>query len=206
MVKVKNVVIVHCYGCDPKSHWFPWLEKEFKKEGVKVFVPDFGQDEVPSFQRWAGILERVLKGVLHSQNSLSDGARNSSSPCAEGLNPAETVLIGHSLGGALIPRVLSEWKGESFLAVFLVATPFTDLGWPTLRPFFKKRVIKKGVARKMGFVKIFASDNDPYVPLEHAYKYQKVLGGEVIVEKGKEHLWQEEYEGLKKEVRALGSR
>lgn len=182
MAKIKNVVIAHCYGCDPSSHWFNWLKKELEKDEVKVFVPNFGQDEVPIFEKWAGVLEAILKG----------------------LEPAETVLIGHSLGGALIPRVLSGWKGKKFLAAFLVAAPFTDLGWPTLKPFFKKGLIKKDVFEKAGSFKIFISDNDPYVPLEHAYKYQKVLGGEVVVEKGKEHLWQEKYEGLIEKVKKLG--
>ncbi|OGJ47318.1 hypothetical protein A2344_05240 [Candidatus Peregrinibacteria bacterium RIFOXYB12_FULL_41_12] len=181
MAKIKNVVIAHCYGCEPSSHWFPWLENELKHDGLKVFVPNFGQDEVPMFDKWASALEAVLQKV----------------------DPSETVLIGHSLGGALIPRVLSGWKGEKFKAAFLVAAPFTDLGWPTLRPFFKKGVVGANVVEKVGVVKIFASDNDPYVPLEHAYKYQEILGGEVVIENGKEHLWQEEYEGLLHTVRQL---
>ncbi|MFA6527958.1 MAG: alpha/beta fold hydrolase [Candidatus Gracilibacteria bacterium] len=181
MGKIKNVVIAHCYGCDPSSHWFPWLKKELEKEGIKVFVPNFGQDEVPSFEKWTLVLEAILKD----------------------LNPVETVLIGHSLGGALIPRFLSGWKGEPFLAVFLVAAPFDGLGWPTLRPFFKKGVISddvRGCAKKFFIIN---SDNDPYVPLDHGYKYQEVLGGEVIVEKGKEHLWQEEYGKLKEMVMGI---
>jgi len=179
---VKNVVIAHCYGCDPSSHWFNWLKKELEKDGVKVFIPDFGQEEVPIFDKWAGI----LKGVI------------------DDLKPSETILVGHSLGAALIPRVLSEFDGEAFFGTFLVAAPFTDLEWPTLRPFFKKCVVKKSASAKTGLVKIFASDNDPYVPLDHAYKYQNILGGEVVVENGKDHLGGDKYERLKEEIRKAG--
>lgn len=182
MVKIKNVVIAHCYGCDPSSHWFPWLKKELEKEGLKVFVPDFGQDEVPMFDKWSSVLKAVLKG----------------------LKPSETVLIGHSLGGALIPRVLSGLKGEPFLAVFLVAVPFDDLGWPTLRPFFKKGVLTDDVRGRAKKFFMLNSDNDPHVPLEHGKKYQEMLGGKVIVEHGKEHLWQEEYGGLLEKLGEVG--
>ncbi|HAU39518.1 MAG: YdeN-like protein [Candidatus Peregrinibacteria bacterium GW2011_GWF2_43_17] len=175
---IKNVVIAHCYGCDPSSHWFNWLKKELEKEGLKVFVPNFGQDEVPIFEKWVEGLQGVVKK----------------------LDSAETVLIGHSLGGALIPRFLSGWEGEPFLAVFLVAAPFDDLGWPTLKPFFKKGVIAQDISKKAKKFFILNSDNDPYVPLEHGCKYQEVTGGEVIVENGKGHLTQESYGRIKEMV------
>jgi len=171
-----NAIIIHGYGADPSSNWFPWLASELREEGWQVKVPDFGQDMVPSYEEWKKKFLEEVKGLL----------------------PSETVLIGHSLGGALIPRVLSEWNSEVFRASFLVAAPVENIGWGNLQPFFDAS--RLGDAAKMGKVKLFYSDDDPYVSLEHGEKYRDLLGGELTVEKGKEHLWQSTYEDLKESI------
>ena len=167
-----NVIICHGYGADPYSNWFPWLKGELP--GCDVKVPDFGQNEVPDYDLWAAKLKEALNG----------------------LNPSETVLIGHSLGGALIPRYLSGYAGEPFLASFLVAAPFSNIGWGVLSDFFEKGKLEASAKDKMGKITILASDDDPHVPLDHSEKYRELLGGEVIVEHNMEHLWQREYERL----------
>lgn len=172
---VENVIIIHGYGADPGSNWFPWLAGELRDAGLQVKVPDFGQDLQPDFSRWSEVLREALNG----------------------LNPQETVLVGHSLGGALISRYLSSYEGEPFLASFLVAAPFSDLDWGNLKDFFEKGKMDASAKDNMGKVVILASDDDPHVPLDHAEKYRELLGGEVILEHALEHLWQPEYERLK---------
>lgn len=183
MLLMKNVIIIHGYGADPDSNWFPWLKRELESAGLEVEVPDFGQDVEPGFSNWSSVLSEAL----------------------EGLDPRETVLVGHSLGGALIPRYLSGYKGEPFLASFLVASPFDNLGWGNLEGFFEKSELSASAKDKIGKITILASDDDPYVPLNHAEKYGELLGGEVIVEKGLEHLWQSEYKRLQDLIKKASS-
>lgn len=172
MAEVKNVIICHGYGADPMSNWFDWLRREL--EGLDVKVPDFGQDQTPDYGKWSTKLEEVLQG----------------------LNPGETVLVGHSLGGALVSRYLSQYEGEPFLKAFLVAAPYENIGWEVLDVFFDGSKLDASAKDKAKKFYILASDNDPYIPLDHADKFKELLGGEVIVENGLEHIWQSEYERL----------
>ncbi len=176
----KNAIIIHGYGGDPSGNWFPWLERELVAEGWNVKVPDFGQHEVPNYEHWNSVFLEVVAG----------------------LDPKETVLVGHSLGGALIPRVLADWTGGSFKASFLVAAPYENIGWETLDPFFDASRV--GTSEKMGKVSLFYSDDDPYVPLWHSEKYKEVLGGELTVQHAKEHLWDREYEILRDAILQTG--
>jgi len=182
MGEIKNVIICHCYGCAPDSNWFPWLKNELEKEGVKVFVPDFGQVEVPDYDKWHKRLCDALNGLV----------------------PSETVLVGHSLGAALIPRYLSSYDGEPFAATFLVAAPFDNVGWKVLEPFFERSGLQKSAGGKMGKLTLINSDDDPYVPLGHGEKYKELFGGEAIVEHAMEHIWQSTYPRLKGLVLAIG--
>ncbi|OIP79950.1 hypothetical protein COW94_05175 [Candidatus Peregrinibacteria bacterium CG22_combo_CG10-13_8_21_14_all_44_10] len=172
---MKNVVICHCYGCAPDSNWFPWLRGELEKEGFVVRVPDFGQANVPDYHKWHGALESSL----------------------EGLQPDETILVGHSLGAALIPRFLGGWDKGPFKATFLVAAPFDNVGWKVLQPFFDNSDLASSAGSKMGKLTLINSDDDPYIPVDHADKYKDLFGGDIIVEHAMEHIWQSTYPRLK---------
>ena len=123
----------------------------------------------------------------------------------DGLDPSETVVVGHSLGAALIPRYLSRYNGESFLATFLVAAPFDNVGWKVLESFFEKGRLDKSAREKMGKLTLINSDDDPYVPLNHGEKYKELFGGETIVEHAMEHIWQTTYPRLKNLLLSLHS-
>jgi len=52
---MRNIFIIHgSYGY-PEENWFPWLKKELKKLGDRVFVPQFPiPKEKRRNQAWGG--------------------------------------------------------------------------------------------------------------------------------------------------------
>lgn len=78
-----NIFIFHGTGGYPEENWFPWLKEELEKEGMKVFVPQFPNPDKPKVSEWLNTLKEY-------ERYLNE----------------ETILIGHSLGGIFLLRVL----------------------------------------------------------------------------------------------------
>jgi predicted alpha/beta hydrolase family esterase len=162
-----DVFIFHGYGADPNSNWFPWLKEQLEAKGYTVFVPAFPDTNNPNREKWMKHFEQYKKHITE-----------------------DTIFVGHSLGAALILNIL-ETLSKPIKASFLVAGFVGELG-PDFDPYvgsisirdFNWDKIKKNCKK---FV-IFASDNDPYVPMEKAEELQKKLPSELIIIKGGEHL------------------
>ncbi len=164
---MSTVFIFHGYGADPNSNWFPWLKKELEKKGYRVFVPAFPDTNNPSREKWLKHFEQYRKQITE-----------------------DTIFVGHSLGAALILNIL-ETLGKSIKASILVAGFVGQLG-PDFDPYvgsianrhFNWDKIKNNCKK---FI-LFASDNDPYVPLAKVEELHKKLPSELVIIKGAEHL------------------
>jgi len=77
-------------------------------EGYEVHYPRMPDEDDPNYPRWKTALEKEI-------GRLRNGA----------------VLVGHSIGGTILLKVLTELRtARSFCAIFLIATPFAgDGGW-----------------------------------------------------------------------------
>lgn len=162
-----NVFIFHGYGADPSANWFPWLKEELEKKGYTVFVPAFPDTNNPDRDKWLEHLEQYKEHINE-----------------------DTIFVGHSLGAPFILNIL-ERLNHPIKASFLVAGFVGPLGpdfdlyvgsianrnfnWDKIKNNCKKFVI-------------FASDNDPFVPLKKAEELHKNLSSELIIIKGGEHL------------------
>ena len=87
------------------------------------------------------------------------------------------VLVGHSLGGSVLLKYLSEEEcGLRFSALFLAATPFWGLpGWE-----YEGFALRRGFARhlpKMGRIALYHALDDDVVARSHALRYRKSLPG-----------------------------
>ncbi len=163
-----TVFIFHGWGADPESNWFPWLKEELEKKNYRVFVPAFPNSDFPNLTKWLGEFEKYRKYV-----------------------DEETIFIGHSLGSSFILHVL-QTVDKPIKAAFFVAGfvgPIGDefdryIGDISIRSFDWKRIRQK--CKK--FV-IFASDNDPYVPMKKTKElYELLPNSELIIIKGAAHL------------------
>lgn len=162
-------LIVHgAYG-RPDGNWFQWLKAELEMDGHEVFVPRFPTPDGQLFDAWSEIATTILSQF-----------------------PAEdTVLIGHSVGAAFILR-LAELSKQPYKAVFPICPFVCDLGLPefdTLNSSFVHHqfswdMVSKGAQN----IICFASDNDPYVPLEFSKKISDSLNSEIVVVANGGHL------------------
>jgi len=152
-----NIFIFHGTEGYPEENWFPWLKLELEQKENKVFVPQFPSPPVvpAKISEWFDVLKKYEQYI--DENS---------------------ILIGHSLGGVFLLRVLEKLT-HPIKAAFFIGTP---IGVRPILNFdrdsnfsgfeFNWKEIKK---KTQNFV-VFQSDDDPYVGLENGKELAKNLG------------------------------
>lgn len=163
-----NVIIIHgAYG-HPNENWIPWLKAELEKIGCNVLVPKFPTPEGQNIDNWMNVLNKYDKYF-----------------------DSNTVLVGHSIGPALILRKLEALK-KPIKATFLVAGCIRKLGNDAFdkinASFFEKPFDWDKIKNNSKHFFVYHSDNDPYIPLEIGKELANKLGTEVILVKGGGHL------------------
>lgn len=161
---MKRAIIVHGWGADSTSNWFPWLANELKKNGFEVLVPNFPNTQNPVLSEW-----------LEHFSSLDPKGLES------------TVLIGHSLGTPFIMRLL-EKSGKKVKSCFLVSGFHKPLGFPEIENFVDKPFNFQKIMKGAGKIVLINSDNDPYIPFSVAKDLAKNLGIELLIEPNGEHI------------------
>lgn len=151
MKHMTKVFIFHGTAGYPEENWFPWLKEQLEAAGCEVFVPQFPTPENQTLENWFGVLEKYKKQIT-----------------------PETILVGHSLGGAFLLRVLEKYPAK---AAFLVATPIGVLpikNYESDRPFIESFDWEKIKSNCNSFF-VYHSDNDPYVSLENGKELARKL-------------------------------
>lgn len=152
---MKNVLIFHGTGGSPEGNWFPWLKEKLENRGFQVFVPKFPDPrEGNKLEDWLKVLEDYKQYINE-----------------------ETILIGHSLGGLFLLRVLERVKKNVTAAIFVSA----PIGVKPIKYFesdenfsgfkFDWEKIKRGAK----YFEVYHSDNDPYVSLANGEELAKNL-------------------------------
>ncbi len=151
---MKNVFILHGTGGHPEENWFPWLRTELEKKGYEVIVPQFPNPEKPLLEPWLEELDKYKDKINE-----------------------DTILIGHSLGGMFILRILEQLSQPVKAAIIVSGSAgvkpikFYEGDYNFNNGFyFDWDKIK---SNSKHFV-VFHSDNDPYISLGN---------GELIAEK-----------------------
>jgi predicted alpha/beta hydrolase family esterase len=168
---MKKAYIVHGWGANLESEWFPWLLKELELKGFEAVVFEMPDTENPEIKNWVKYIE--------------DNIQNPDS---------ETILIGHSIGCQTILRYLEKLPtGVKVGKVILVAPWYTlfnleedDL--PIAEPWEKTPIDEKKVLEHISqkIVAIF-SDNDPVVPPENQKIFSEKYDAEIIIKPGGGH-------------------
>ncbi len=82
--KKYHYVIIHGYSSDSSKGFKPWLKAELEKQGHSVFSPDLPNADEPNVEEQ---VQYILKHTTIDEN---------------------TVLIGHSLGGTVLLKLLEQ--------------------------------------------------------------------------------------------------
>lgn len=166
-----KVIIVHGFGADKDSNWFPWLNAELRQRGFDVWCESLPATETPDPTVWAQ--------TVGEQGE--DGC----------------ILIGHSLGGPTILRVAEQFTTGKIKALFSVAgfarklhLPFDDRIDPFTDGGFDFEKIKQNADQ----IHIWDSDDDHLVGRAEGDFLEEKLGGKRQTFSGRGHLnaWNKE--------------
>ena len=152
---MKNAIIFHGTEGYPEENWFPWLKGELEKVDYTVSVPQFPSPPIipAEIAEWW----EVLKDYKIDENS---------------------VLIGHSLGGKFLLRILEKLDKPVEQAIF-VGTP---IGIPPIannerdNAFTNNDFDWEKIRQNAKSFEVFQSDTDPYVGLENGKVLAEKLG------------------------------
>lgn len=153
---MKRAIIIHGWDEKPTGQWLPWMKQELENIGWVVETPEMPNTKNPKLNEWMNTLQ-----------SLSPDE--------------ETLLIGHSLGNALILRYL-ENPTINIRGAILVAA------WDWLmedireyhETFFQTTFDYTEIKSKQIPITIINSTNDPYIDFEKSKLLAEKIGAKFV--------------------------
>jgi predicted alpha/beta hydrolase family esterase len=115
---VSHIVIAHGLGVSPRDHWFAGVARALETYGHVVVIPQLPRPDHPVAADWVASLVEATAGV----------------------EPDDTVLVAHGLGGDAVLRLLERHdtrRRGRFAGVGLVASPAFAVGGASWQPFFE---------------------------------------------------------------------
>jgi uncharacterized protein len=151
----KTVLFLHSAGPQGPGQGSSGLVGHLKKElgaGFSILAPKMPKPQAPDYGPWKAKLAKILSGLK-----------------------GDVILIGHSLGGSVLLKYLSEEKVKIRIpALFLAATPFWgEKGWE-----YDVFRLRDGFAKKLPaipFIFIYHSRKDEVVEFRHLKRYTDEL-------------------------------
>jgi uncharacterized protein len=157
---MKRVFFLHSAGPqgehEGSSDFIAWLAKELGPE-YTITHPTMPQPENPDYEPWKTQLRAELN-KLHGN----------------------IILVGHSLGGAVLLKYLTEEKIPAHISgMLLCATPFwgADDNWQ-YKPFTLPDNFADSLPN-IPAVHLYHSKDDPYVPFAHLERYLQAWPGAI---------------------------
>jgi len=164
---INTVIIFHGSFGHPKENWSPWLKTELKKIRCNVYVPKFPTPKNQNLKNWLRVFKKYKQYL-----------------------DKDSILVGHSSGVAFILNIL-ERLNSSIKATFLVAGFIGSINNPAFDKINKtitNRSFKwKKIRQNCKKFYIYASDNDPYVPIEKGKEISHNLRTKLKIIRGAGH-------------------
>ena len=162
---MKNCIILH--GCplniekarDPErrmydKHWMPWLKNQLEEKGIEVSVPLMPNPWSPNYESWKNEFDKLKIDK-------------------------ETILIGHSAGGAFLVRYLGETKKRVKKLILVAPWKIPDENNEIEKKFYNYP-ISVSVGSQVNEIIIFTSDDEEEEGKESAKIFQEALNGKLI--------------------------
>lgn len=166
---IRYAMLLHGTGGDGTEHWFPSLKQKLESRGVKVFVPRFPTPEGQSLENWFKVIDKDMAKI----------------------GPG-WLLVGHSMGGTFILRILERIK-QPVSAAILVSPPSDDIGGSPSLVELRKTFVAGGfnwakIRSNSKNTSLFHGDDDPLVFIASAKKLSAELKIPLRVIHGGGHL------------------
>lgn len=159
----KQILFAHSGGAQDgpgmgSYDFVKWLQKQLDSR-YEIAYPIIEDPEAPTYKMWGVMLEKEFAKF-----------------------DEEVILIGHSLGGSMLLKYLSERKSNLKVdGLFLIATPYWGSNGWNMDDFKLKRDFSKNLP-PISSIHFFHCKNDPFVPFEHLKLYRKNLPNAVVHE------------------------
>lgn len=153
-------------GGSPNDNWFPSVKKELEDAGLTVISKEFPDNDLARSSFWLPFLLDELKV------------------------DENTILIGHSSGAIAAMRLAEK---RAIYGSILVGAYYTDLGMEKEKQsgYFDKEWDWKSIKENQQWIALFASQDDPWIPIKeprhihfqldceyHEYKNKGHFGGD----------------------------
>lgn len=163
---MKSALILHGTSSSPSGNWFHWVEKFMSDRGYDVWLPQLPESETPNINTYNAFL------LSNNQFHFNE----------------ETVLIGHSSGAVEILSLLQHLPEDVVVGEVYLVSAFKDsLGWDALKGLFIEPYDFELIKTKARSITFLHSDDDPYVPSEHARYLSEKLEARLLVFAGQGH-------------------
>ncbi|MCP3027810.1 alpha/beta hydrolase [Halobacillus sp. A5] len=182
---MKNVLFIHSAGPQGNgqgsSQLLDYLQKSLRLES-HFYAPVMPSPENPSYEQWRSVLNEQLAGLQE-----------------------DITLIGHSLGGSVLLKYLSEEACSlSISGLFVMGSPCWGLDeeWP-----FKEFQLSDDFSSRLSCIQqiyLYHSRNDEVVPFSHLEHYShKLPNAKTRIFDQCGHLFQNELPELIQDINAL---
>ena len=184
---VKDVLFVQGAGEGVHAEWDRKLVESLRRElgpGYEVRYPLMPNEADPTLATWKPALEQEFA-------ALRNGA----------------IVVGHSVGGALLISVLTQSAPTATLAaIVLIAAPFIGAdGWTS-----EEIAPQSGLAKRLPLgvpVFLYHGENDDVVPVAHVELYARAIPGAYVRRlAGRDHQLNNDLSDVARDIRDLESR
>jgi predicted alpha/beta hydrolase family esterase len=162
---MSKITVLHGYRMTEQEHWYPYLRRELTALGHEVTLLRLPEPEAPVPADWLKTLTAEVSG-----------------------HPAEdTVLVGHSLGGVNMLRLLARHDVEAdgrFAGVVFVASMAGEVGYEQLAGFFEPAFDWPRIRAAAREFRVLHAIDDPVTgdaTPEHIMRFVRELGATATV-------------------------
>jgi hypothetical protein len=150
-----NVIIVHGRADNkkdnPAGHWIPWIKKRLYEKRIDAFIPLMPKPWVPNYKNWKKEFDKLTVNE-------------------------DSILVGHSAGGAFLVRWLGE--AEKKISKLILIAPWKVAESKDEKEFYDYE-INRNVKNNVKEIILFTSDDEE--DGKRSVKiFNKALDGEII--------------------------
>lgn len=154
----KRVFIVHGYMAKASDHWFGWLKDVLTMNSIKTEILMMPNSDNPDSTVWQETLTKKIDRI-----------------------DKQTFIVAHSLGCISVLRYLNNHSEFELGGLILVSGFNSKLpALPQLDKFIKESRLTDNLSLNIGRTVVFASTDDPFVPMEMTKALAESLDGKYI--------------------------